>query len=127
MKKLQASYNKDANKIIKQATKEKSATKNLNILINLAMVTSDTKPVPEEPMTFNEAWDHPNTNSCVKQWEVIYKEFANINKQQVWRMTSKSFMPPNCRCMKNERVFKIKHKVCTKCISWHVGTAKVWC
>ena len=42
MKKLQALYNKDANKIIKEAAQDKHAIENLNFLINLAMVTSDT-------------------------------------------------------------------------------------
>ena len=55
MRKLQASYNEDANKIIKEATQDKNAIKNLNFLIDLTMVTSDTKPIPEEPMTFAKA------------------------------------------------------------------------
>ena len=63
IKKCQASSNDDANKIVEQATQEKSAIEHLNFLINLAMVTNDTKPVPEEPKTFNKAWDHPNANS----------------------------------------------------------------
>ena len=67
MKKLQALYNNDATKTIKQATQEKSAIKNLNFLINLVMVTTDTKPIPEEPKTFTEAWNHPNANSQAKQ------------------------------------------------------------
>ena len=71
MKKLQASYNDNASKIIEQATKEKSAIKNSNFLINLAMVTGNTKPVPEEPKTFTEAWNHPNANFCTKWQEVI--------------------------------------------------------
>ena len=58
-----ASYNDDAKKIVKQATQEKSAIKKLNFLINLAMVTTDTKPVPEEPNTFTKAWNHPSANS----------------------------------------------------------------
>ena len=58
-KTLQASYNNGANEIVELAPK-KSDIKNLNVLINLAMVTSDTKPVPKEPKTFNNAWDHPN-------------------------------------------------------------------
>ena len=47
MKKLQASYNYDANKIIKEVTQVK-VTSNLNFLINLAMDTKDTNQVPEE-------------------------------------------------------------------------------
>ena len=48
MKNLQASYNDDANKIIKGAMQDK-VVKNLNFLIDLAMVTTNTMPVPEEP------------------------------------------------------------------------------
>ena len=62
MKKLQASYNNDANKIIKEVTKVK-VTKNLNFLIDLAMVTTKNKQVPEEPVLFNEAWNNPNAVS----------------------------------------------------------------
>ena len=50
IKKLQALCKDDANKIIKQAAKEKSI-ENLNFLIDLAMGTKDTKLVPEEPKT----------------------------------------------------------------------------
>ena len=63
MKKLQALYNDDANKIIEQAMNEKSAIKTLNFLIDLSMVTINTQPVPEELKTFTEAWNHPNPNS----------------------------------------------------------------
>ena len=77
MKKLQAFYKNDSNKIVKKATKEKSAIENFNFLINLAMVTNNTKPVPEETKTFNKAWDHPNANSHTKWQEAIFKEFMN--------------------------------------------------
>ena len=66
MKKLKASYNDDANKIIEQATDEKSAIRNLNFLINLSILTTDIEPLSEEPKTFTEAWNHPNPNSCTK-------------------------------------------------------------
>ena len=59
------------------------------------MVTTDTMPVPEEPISFNEASNHPNATSQEKWREAICKEFANTNKQQVWHKTSKSLMPPN--------------------------------
>ena len=48
------------------------------------MATSDNKPEPEDPKTFNKAWDHPNAISHAKWHEAIWKEFANMNKQQVW-------------------------------------------
>ena len=108
MKTLQASYNDDANKIVKQATQEKSGIENLNFLMDLALVIIDTKPVSEEPKTFTKAWNHPNAKSQAKWLEAIKKEFADMNKQQVWCKTSKSLMPPNHRCMKNKWVLKIK-------------------
>ena len=55
MEKLQALYNDDANKIIKQAMNEKWAIENLNFFIDLSMVTTDTECVPEEPKTFTKA------------------------------------------------------------------------
>ena len=79
---------------------EKNANKNLNIIIDLFMVTTDTKPVPEESQIFTEAWNHPNTNSCKKWWEAIKKEFANMNKQQEWCKTKKSLMPSYWMCIK---------------------------
>ena len=66
MKKLQPSYNDDANKIIKQATNEKSAIENLNFFIDLSLVITDTEPIPEEPNIFTKAWNHPNPNSHAK-------------------------------------------------------------
>ena len=108
MKKLQALYNEDANKIIEEVTQDK-AIKNLNFLITSAMVTIDTIPVPGKPTTFAKAWNHPNANSCEKWREAICNEFADMNKQQVWCKTSKTRMPPTQWCLKNKCVFMIKH------------------
>ena len=80
MKKLQASYNDNANEIIEQAMNEKSAIEYLNFLIDLSVVTTNTKPVHEEPKTFDKAWKHSNPNSCAKWQEAIKKEFADMNK-----------------------------------------------
>ena len=93
MKKLQTSYNFNANKIVKQATKEESAIKNLNLIINLAIETKDTKTVPEEPKSFTKACNHPNANYHIKWQQAIKKEFPKMNKQQEWHETRKSFMP----------------------------------
>ena len=62
---LHALYNDNANKIIKEATQGK-VSKKLNFLIDLAMVTTETMPVHEEPVSFNEAWNHPNATSQEK-------------------------------------------------------------
>ena len=93
MKKRQALYNDDANKIIKEAKQVKVA-QNLNFLIDLAIATNNTMPVPEETASFNKAWNHPNATSQEKWQEDICKEFADMNKQQVWHKTSKTLMPP---------------------------------
>ena len=59
------------------------------------MITTVLAPVPEEPTSFNEAWNHPDV-TCHEKWqEVIHKEFADMNKQQVWQKTTKSLMPAN--------------------------------
>ena len=65
MKKLQALYNHDANKIIKEAMHVKGI-KNLNFLIDLAVITTNTNQVLEEPVLFNKAWNHPNASSGEK-------------------------------------------------------------
>ena len=54
MKKFQASYNDDVEKIINEATQDKVA-ENSNFLIDLAMITTDTMLVPVEPTSFNQA------------------------------------------------------------------------
>ena len=108
MKKLQVLYNDDTNKIIQEATGVK-VSENLNFLIDLAMVTTKTMPVPEEWTSFNEAWNHPITTSWEKWQEAIPKEVASMNKQQVWCKTTKSLMHPNQHCVRNKWVFKIKH------------------
>ena len=101
IKKLQASYNDDANKIIEEGNHVKT-TQNLNFLINLAMVTTESVSIPEEPASFNEAWNHPDV-TCQEKWrEAIRKEFANMNKQQVWHKTTKLVMPANQRCVKKK-------------------------
>ena len=52
MKKLQASYNDNADKIVMEVTKKKDAKENMNFLIDLAtiaMVAEDTKLTRDEP------------------------------------------------------------------------------
>ena len=109
MKKMQALYNSDANKIVKEAAQEKSANKSLIFLIDLAMVASNTKPTEDEAQTFNRAWSNPNLESCRKWHEAIGKEFKDRSKQQVWQKMHKNLMLLNCRCIKNKWDFNIKH------------------
>ena len=62
VKKLQAFYNGNADKIVKDTTQVK-VSENLNFLIELAMVTTKTMLVPEEPASFNKACNHPDATS----------------------------------------------------------------
>ena len=82
MKKLQASYNNNANKIVKQAAQEKNTNKNSIFLIDLAIVASDNKPSLDEPQMFKDAWNHPNERISKKKarnhlWEIQKYERAS--------------------------------------------------
>ena len=87
MKELQAYYKDDANKLVKEASNVK-VSQNLNFLIDLAMITNKSIPV-------HKAWNHPDMTSPEKWQDAICKEFANMNKQQVWCKTTESLMSPN--------------------------------
>ena len=76
MKKLQASYNDDANKIVEQYTKEKGAIENLSFVVDLAMVSSNIKATLDEPQMFNKAWNHPNKQP---------QKMVRIHLQRVYR------------------------------------------
>ena len=68
------------------------------------MIAKSTLSIEDEPQTYNEAWNHPNPKVQRKWQEAIWKEF----KDMIWRKMLKSLMPPNCSCVKNKWVFKIK-------------------
>ena len=93
IKKLQTSYNDNADTIVKQAVQEKSAIKNSNFLIDVAMVSYDTKQTLKESQMFNKAWNHPKKDSLRKWQDTIHKELADMIKQQVWQKTIKSLFP----------------------------------
>ena len=87
---------------------EQYMIENLNFLVDLAMVSNDTRPTLKYLQMFNKAWNLPNEDSCKKWQGTIHKETADMNKQQVWQKMLKRLMPPNCRCIKDKWVFKIK-------------------
>ena len=63
--------NKDANKIVEQAEREKAVSKNTNFLIHLAtitMVIKDKMMTEEDPKTFGKAWNHQNNESQKMAW-----------------------------------------------------------
>ena len=101
IKKLQASQNKNANRIEEQAQHEKVVQANLNFLINLPTIAMAI----EEKV--HAAWHHLDAELQKKWWEAIKVKF-NITNQQVWNKVIKNFMPPNDSCMKCKWVSKIK-------------------
>ena len=63
MKKFQALYNEDANKIVKQVSFIDFTT--------IVMVAEDTKSIEDEPKTFKEALNHAKLESLRKWKEAI--------------------------------------------------------
>ena len=62
----------------------------------------------KEPVTFRQAWDHPNPESRKKWQEAIRKELHDMNNRKVWRKIKRNQIPQGRRCVKNKWVFKIK-------------------
>ena len=102
--------------------KRKVPSKLKNFLIDLDMVTTDTKHVPEEPKTFTEAWSHTNRNSQVKWQKVIKKDLLIWTSNRYDARQVKILCPPNHRCVKNKWVFKIKHNIVYYCMQIQSGT-----
>ena len=72
------------------------------------MVAKNTKPMEDEPQTFNEAQNLIPSHEENGKW-TFEKWFGCMGNQQVWRKMLRSLLPPNCGCMKNKWLFKIKH------------------
>ena len=85
------------------------------------MVTNDTSPVPEEPKTFNTAWDHPNANSQAKWQEVIHSPVWISSRCGAWLGRA---LCPLAGAWKTNEPSRSSATVCTGCILLHVGTAK---
>ena len=62
----------------------------------------------DNPMTFDEAWNHPNEFERMKLREAIRKEIRNMIKRVVWRNVKKNAIPENRRLIVNKWVFKKK-------------------
>ena len=93
MKKQEASYNDDANKIVKEVVGKKKS-KIFVIDLAIAIVADDTKP-PRMSPRYSTILSH-------EEHGTIQKEFDNMKKQHLWRKTYYSLMPPNFRCVQNK-------------------------
>ena len=61
-----------------------------------------------DPLTFREAWDHPDPEERAKWREAIRKEFHDMNKRRVWRYIRRRDVPNNRRLIGCKWVFKKK-------------------
>ena len=63
---------------------------------------------PDEPKTFEEAWNHPNSEEREKWREAIRKEIHDMNKRKVWKHVNKKEIPSHRRLIGCKWVFAIK-------------------
>ena len=63
---------------------------------------------PKEPMSFKEAWWNEDKQSRQKWREAIRKEFSDMIRKGVWRITKKANVPQNRRLIGSKWVFKVK-------------------
>ena len=62
----------------------------------------------ESPKTFEAAWCHENNFLKGKWREAIKKELENMEKNKVWRVTSKDKFPTQIRLLGTKWVYKVK-------------------
>ncbi|MGL5934163.1 MAG: reverse transcriptase domain-containing protein, partial [Cetobacterium sp.] len=69
---------------------------------------SKYKDIFENPKTFMEAWNHPDTFQREKWREAIEKEFAKMERNKVWRKFKRVDIPQGRRCVKHKWIFEWK-------------------
>ena len=62
----------------------------------------------EEPTSFDGAWNHENANERRLWRAAIQKEFADMERRNVWNVIDRTQMPRDRRCVKCKWVLKIK-------------------
>jgi hypothetical protein len=60
----------------------------------------------DEPETFVEAWNHPNSDERNGWRQAIKKEFNDMNSKNVWQKVKRENIPHNKRLIGNKWVFK---------------------
>ena len=116
MKRLAASYNPVATRVVEKANEKSKNMDVVNFMIDLAVFAQTTGIKTElgsgrdeeRPNTFREAWDHPNMEKRNKWRDAIKKEFNDMTKRGVWRKISRSEIPDGRTCVKSKWVFDIK-------------------
>jgi hypothetical protein len=62
----------------------------------------------KKPSRFDKAWNHDDPNARGKWRDAIKKELCDMDKQQVWEIIKKEYIPENRRTIKFKWIFKIK-------------------
>ena len=57
------------------------------------------------PITFEDAWNHPNEDEKTAWRTAIRKEFRDMIDRKVWRRTKTNEIPENRRLIGNKWVF----------------------
>ena len=126
IKTLDTSYSEKAQKIVAEAKwqaydsvagKETKQPEILDFIMDLANLTtivedikrpSDMYSELEEPISFREAWDHPDPFQQENWHDAIWNKFNDMNKNHVQRKGKRALMPSKCHWVKSNWVFKIK-------------------
>ena len=88
MRNLQASYN-DAEALFQEY---EESEEELRAFSGFALA-SETVEYPDEPLVFNDAWDHPNEIEQKGWREAIIKEFDDMSKRKVWEKLKETKYP----------------------------------
>ena len=103
-------------KINKEDARVRNAVKKLSVnwhpntfddVVEIALV-GGTDDDYENPMSFDDAWNHPDEFERIKWREAIRKEIRDMIKRGVWRNVKKNSIPENRRLIGNKWVFKKK-------------------
>ncbi|KAL7428455.1 hypothetical protein ACHAXM_001277, partial [Skeletonema potamos] len=74
----------------------------------LANVSVESNITPDEPTTFDGAWNHPNPVQRRHWRKAIEKEFGDYKKRDCFKVVKKSSVPKDRRTIKCKWVFKLK-------------------
>ena len=87
LKTLATSYNDDATKQLEglKNANQANLVNDLSTVVNANDISKITQAIDQEPMMFQEAWNHKDKNSREEWQNAIHKEFGDMNRKQVWR------------------------------------------
>ena len=75
----------------------------------LMALVGGTDTSKEVPLTFRDAWDHPDIAERKLWRDAIRKEFKDMLDRKVWRNYTKSRVPKDRRLIGNKWIFRVKN------------------